>query len=150
MPKFTGFIISRKPSVINDTLRGLWINVTRMDGQPLIDIATGEVYKIAVDVKDLGSNWDDVRGLNQGSLVEFTCETIAEHNLGRDKVIPAKGKYPASPVHQVVGYERASLKVLRAVVPMNLATAADNATEVATPEELQALAAKVNASAAIL
>jgi hypothetical protein len=146
MHKFTGFIISRKPSVINDTLRGLWINVTRLDGQPLVNAATGEVYKIAVDVKDLASNWDEIRGLNQGSLVEFTCETIAEHNLGRDKVIPAKGKYPASPVHQVVGYERGSMKVLRAVVPMNLATAADAVTEVATPTELQAMAEKVNAN----
>lgn len=142
MAKFTGFIINKQPSRITETLRGLWIKLTKIDGQPFVD-HNGEVYTMVVDCKDLASNWDAVRGLTQGSLVAIEAESVCEHNPGQDRIIPAKGKYPAQAVHQLYNYTRGSLTVLKAHIPMDLARKADDAAELATPEELKALADKV-------
>jgi hypothetical protein len=52
-------------------------------------------------------------GLETGAQITFEATRILEWQDGVDRLLPAKGQYPAQPIHNLYGYTPGSLSVTR-------------------------------------
>jgi hypothetical protein len=53
------------------------------------------------------------QGLATRAQITFEARAILEWQEGVDRMLPAKGEYPAQPIHNLVSYEPGSIQVVR-------------------------------------
>lgn len=106
MSKFGGTVLS--VTHFENGNCAVLIKVTAMDGvakEPLlVDIRREDAQKI----KEL-----EEKGLASRAQITFEARAVLEWQEGVDRMLPAKGDYPAQKIHSLLGYQSGSINVVR-------------------------------------